>query len=269
MIAALAFALAGSSRIWTGRGMTLGGLLFAAAGVFSGLSIACKFNGFLALIVVSAWCGLGLVARGLGPWRRLGLAGGAVVTVAMAIVTFLALNPALTAHPRGPLARDMAPRAGEGPWRRFQEMIKVRIDTAASQKQMAKFSGYVLDSPLDKAGVFAVQGFGRFGPLGPSGSDSEVRYETRQDWGLVLWWPLVALGIGQSWQRGRQQLRDGLPPTSLALLVWAVLAWVVVAAYLPLAWDRYLLPIQAPNALLGAVGLCAIFSRLRREAVPE
>ena len=32
------------------------------------------------------------------------------------------------------------------------------------------------------------------------------------------------------------------------------MAWVVVAAYLPMAWDRYLLPIQAPNALLAAVG---------------
>ncbi len=27
-----------------------------------------------------------------------------------------------------------------------------------------------------------------------------------------------------------------------------------MAAYIPLAWDRYLLPIQAPNAVLVAVG---------------
>ncbi len=46
--------------------------------------------------------------------------------------------------------------------------------------------------------MFAVQGFGRFGPFGPARSNSEVRYELGQDWGLVFWWPLVLFGVFQT-----------------------------------------------------------------------
>ena len=59
----------------------------------------------------------------------------------------------------------------------------------------------------------------------------------------------------------------GTPPTAFALLVWAFVSWAVVAAYLPLAWDRYLLPIQAPNALLAAVGLSVLWDRSGQKAV--
>jgi hypothetical protein len=45
------------------------------------------------------------------------------------------------------------------------------------------------------------------------------------------------------------------------------MAWAIVAAYLPLAWDRYLLPIQAPNALLAAVGVFGLWQKWRGKAV--
>jgi hypothetical protein len=38
---------------------------------------------------------------------------------------------------------------------------------------------------------------------------------------------------------------------------------VVIAAYLPMAWDRYQLPIQAPAALLAALPLAGAFTELR------
>ena len=48
----------------------------------------------------------------------------------------------------------------------------------------------------------------------------------------------------------------------LALVVWAICAWLVVTLYLPMAWDRYQLPIQSGNALLAAVGITCLWDRL-------
>ncbi len=59
-----------------------------------------------------------------------------------------------------------------------------------------------------------------------------------------------------------QQLRAGQPPAALALVVWAVCAWAVVTLYLPMAWDRYQLPIQSGNALLAAVGFSCVWERV-------
>ncbi len=55
----------------------------------------------------------------------------------------------------------------------------------------------------------------------------------------------------------------GQPPTGWALAVWAALALLVVTAYLPMAWDRYQLPIQAPAALLAAIPLASATTALR------
>ena len=81
----------------------------------------------------------------------------------------------------------------------------------------------------------------------------------------MFWWPLVLVGIFQTFQLGRQQLREGTPPSAFALLIWAFVSWAVVAVYIPLAWDRYLLPIQAPNALLVAVGGVEALAAMARE----
>ncbi len=269
LIAALGLALWGGQRIWSGRDLSFGVVVFAAAGVFSGLAILCKFNGFLAPMIVAAWCVLSLLIPRLSLGRKLGLLGGAALTISAAMVTFLAMNPALTAHPRGRVRQELASRASHGPWGRFRDMVNLRLDTSAGQQQMPKFLPDRLTAPIDKSAVFAMQGFGRFGPLGPTESNSKVRYELRQDWGLVFWWPLVVLGAVQTLRLGRQQLREGSPPSALALLIWAAVAWAVVAAYLPMAWDRYLLPIQAPNALLAATGVHGLWSHWRGKAVDE
>jgi 4-amino-4-deoxy-L-arabinose transferase-like glycosyltransferase len=267
LIAALSVGLLASRHAWAGSRAWASLLGFALAGVCSGLSILSKFNGFLAPIIIGGWCGMSLLAPGLSVRRRLVLAAGAATTFSMAVVTFIALNPALTARPPGPIRAEFATRARQGPWSRFLDMVKFRLDTSASQQQIPKFLPDVLSSSVDKAAVFAVQGFGRFGPCGPAESNSEVRYQLRQDWGLVFWWPVVVLGVFQSFRSGRQQVREGLPPSAFALLIWAAVAWAVVAAYIPMAWDRYLLPIQAPNAVLAAVGLSGLWGRWRGKAV--
>jgi hypothetical protein len=267
LIAALGFALWGSQRVWAGRGLWSGLAVFAAAGVCSGISLACKLNGLLALMINAAWCGLSLLVPGLSLRSKAGLGGGLLLTLTMTAAVFLLLNPALTARPRVRLNPELAARAREGPSERFLRMVRYRLDSAAGQQQMGKFSPDVLRSPIEKTTVFAVQGFGRFGPFGPSKSDSQVRYELRQDWGLLLWAPLVVIGFVRTYRLGRTQLHEGSPPTAFALLIWAIMAWAIVAAYLPLAWDRYLLPIQAPNSLLAAAAVCGLWQRWRGKAV--
>jgi hypothetical protein len=265
VIAALTFALWACRRLWAGRGLWSGLAGFAGSGICAGLALLCKFSGFLAPIIIAAWCGLGLVGSKSGLRSKLALSAGLALTLVMALAVFLALNPALTAQPDGPMIGEEAGLAGQGPWRRFRRMLDLRLET--SRGQQVKFEHNALTTLGERLPVFAVQGFGRFGPFGPLKSNSVVRYERHQDWGLVLWWPLVIVGVVQTFQLGRQQLRDGLPPTAFGLLIWSAEAWVVVAVYLPMAWDRYLLPIQAPNALLVAVGVCGLWGRRRRKAV--
>src|SRR5262249_48940292 len=162
--------------------------------------------------------------------------------LAVVPMVFLSLNPVLTARPDGSFTGNIAELVADGPWRRFRTMIEVRL--RVSRDQQGIFPHNALTTRAERLKVFAVQGFGRYGPLGPSKSDTTVRFDSAQDWGLVLWWPVVLLGVVQTVRLGWQQLAERRPPTAFALLIWAAVAWAVVALYLPMAWDRYLLPIQ-------------------------
>jgi 4-amino-4-deoxy-L-arabinose transferase-like glycosyltransferase len=267
LIAALWLGLLAWKGAWSGRRTWVSLIGFAMAGVCSGLSILCKFNGLLAPMIIVAWCAVSLLVPSLLVRRKLAMAAGAALTISLAIVTFVTLNPALTARPSGRFNPEFAERASQGPWTRFVEMVKVRLETSAGQQRIPRFVRYALTSPVDKAAVFAAQGFGRFGPFGPAKSDSDVRYQLAQDWGLVLWWPMVIIGVLETLRLGRNQLAAGEAPTALALLIWAGVSWVVVAAYIPMAWDRYLLPIQAPNSVLVAVAVSRFWDRWREKAV--
>lgn len=269
-IGSMGLALVGLSRPGVNRGFRSGLLLLALAGVASGLAIDCKLNGLLGPMVIASWGGLLMIAPGSG-WRmRMSIVAGGVAAVSAMLVTLVLFNPTYTCHPRVPASQpEFAVRTQEPPWERFRRMVEFRLSTAEGQRKMAKFDRDVVRGPSEKLAVFMVQGFGRFGPLGPSQSNSEVRYDAGQDWGLIVWWPIVIFGVVRAGRIGRRQLRDGELPTAWALLVWAAIAWAVVAAYLPLAWDRYFLPVQAPNALLGAVALMGLLERRESKEVTE
>ncbi len=179
---------------------------------------------------------------------------------ALALMMLVGLNPALTAKPAGRLNRECTIDPNADLRERLDHMVKIRLETSSGQKK--NFPHNALTTAAARLKVFAVQGFGRFSPFGPSESNSRVRYQFRQDWGALLWWPLILIGLLESIRTGRDQLREGRPPTAIALLIWVAVAWAVVASYLPMAWDRYLLPIQAPNALVAAVGVSGLWDRL-------
>jgi hypothetical protein len=259
-LAALAVFLWWWQRTWSGR-FGLGIVLLPClAGMCAGLSLLSKFSGFLGLMIIAAWSGLTLIAPVLTLGRKLTIAGGAIVTAVVAFAVFVGLNPVMTAQPPGTLRPDVQALASLGIWQRFDYQVKHRFKS--SEKQRTNFPNDALFASSDKVEVFTVQGFGRFGLLGPTQSDSTVRFDRRQDWGAVIWVPLVLYGLVASIGLGVRQYRAGEPPTALALAVWAEVAWAVVTVYLPMAWDRYLLPIQSGNALLAAIAVVAIWERI-------
>jgi 4-amino-4-deoxy-L-arabinose transferase-like glycosyltransferase len=260
MLTALALSLAVWARLWSGCFGAAARYLPVLAGIAAGLALLCKFTGFLALLVIAAWCGLALFARGLGVVTKLAIAAATMLTIAVSLGTLVALNPFMTARPRGFFSQQAGRLVAQGPIDRFLFQLKHRAST--SEDQQKNMPHNALLSLAERTKVFAVQGFGRFGPLGPSKSDSVIRYDLHQDLGMVLWLPCILFGVVQSVRLGTRQLRAGLPPTAIALVVWAALTWLVVTVYLPMAWDRYLLPIQSPNSLLAAVAMTALWDRV-------
>jgi hypothetical protein len=168
----------------------------------------------------------------------------------------------MTARPAEPLPPPLQNIASLGLWQRFDFQMKHRL--RVSENQQRSFPHNALHTIADKTKVLAVQGFGRFGPLGPNDADSTVRFDRRQDLGAIFWTPLVLYGLLMAFRLGVAQFRAGQPPTALALVVWSIVAWTVVTLYLPMAWDRYFLPIQSANALLAATALATIWKPVAR-----
>jgi 4-amino-4-deoxy-L-arabinose transferase-like glycosyltransferase len=236
-------------------------LLLIAAGCSAGLSILSKFNGILALFSLVGWTCLALALPGMPRPAKLGLCAGTGGAIMTAWAVFVALNPFMTAHPPGNLPADLRAIAELSAWQRFRFLVEHRGQVSSDQQDM--FAHNALHSFCDRAGVVLVQGFGRFGPLGPRKSDSTRRYDLRQDWGALLWLPVVLAGLITAVRLGKQQHRQSQAPTGWALVVWSALSLLVVTVYLPMAWDRYQLPIQAPAALLAAVPLASATIVLR------
>jgi hypothetical protein len=262
MLGALALFLWSWRRTWCRGPGPLALLLPWLAGLSAGLSLLCKFNGFLGLLIIAGWSGVAWLTPSLFVARKSAIAAGAIVTAAVALGTSIALNPYLTASPGGPLALEAQSLSNKGLKDRFLFQVEHRIKMSNSQRR--EMSHNALFTLAEKTKVMIVQGFGRFGLLGPSESDSTVRFDARQDRGIILWAPLVLIGLAESIRIARRQFHAGQPPTAAALILWAALAWIVVAAYLPMAWDRYLLPIQSGNALLAAMAASAIWDFLMR-----
>lgn len=250
LLASLASLLWAWRRRLDGRNGPVIWIATCLSGVCAAFAALAKLNGLLTLVIVAAWACLTLILPGFPIRRRIAFATDSIVAGAVAAVTFIAFNPFLTADPAGPLPPPLAAIARMGAVSRARLLIVHRTETARDQIRI--FAHNALTTPLEKAEVAAVQGFGRFGPFGPRHSDSTRRFDWSQDRGAVLWLPWVGAGLAWALARGRRQWATGAPPTGWAIAVHASVAAFVVTAYLPLAWDRYLLPLQPGSALLAA-----------------
>jgi hypothetical protein len=260
MLAGLALFLWTWRRTWSGKIDLADFLVSCMAGFCFGLSLLCKFNGFLGLIIIAAWTGLALLTANLDVRCKLAIAGQPITAFIVALAIAVGLNPYMTAKPRGPAPRDGPDLDRMNIWERFNFQVKHRLKLSDDQRK--HFPDDALETLADKAKVVAVQGFGRFGPFGPSDSDSKVRFDFRQDWGAIMWVPAVLLGLVVSIRMGLSQNQSGLAPTAVALVIWASLGWAVVTLYIPMAWNRYLLPIQSGNALLAALAAGAVWDKI-------
>jgi hypothetical protein len=263
LLVALALALC-AWRLNRARGSQAGSLpLMIVAGCAAGLSTLAKFNGLLALVVMVAWCGLGLLLAQIETARKLTMIAGTGIAILAGATVFVALNPFMAAQPTGWLPPDLQETANLSVAGRFRLLVVHRVQVSRDQQKM--FPHNALHTLDERARVLTLQGFGRFGPLGPTRTDSTRRYDLDQDWGALIWLPLVGVGFVRSIRLGRQQVEADRFPAGWALAIWAGLAVVVVAAYLPMAWDRYQLPIQAPVALLAALPLTDALAALRSQ----
>ena len=134
---------------------------------------------------------------------------------------------------------------------RLVEVVRHRANVSTHAK--AQFPRDALRSMPEKFAALAVQGFGRFGPFGPAHSDSTRRFDLSQDWGAIPWLPLVMCGLLVV------PLVPGTPNSDPPSLAWTIphaylITILTVGLFLPLAWDRYFLPIQSGSCLLGASG---------------
>jgi hypothetical protein len=246
--------LSGRIRPWGWIGAVLG------VGVLAGLAILAKLNGGLALMTIGTWTVLALTLTSVPARRRLSVLASLPVISAIALATFALLNPTLTARPAGPVPEDPAAIAREGIGGRLAAILWHRVKLSDLQREV--HSDYALVGSWEQLKAVAVQGFGRFGPFGPWRSHPPVRYDWAQDRGAIVWGPWVLMGALWAGFRGRSQLREGVPPTAWAILLQAVLALVTVTIYIPMAWDRYFLPIESGLTLLAAGAAIACCDRL-------
>lgn len=261
LLASLAVGLVGMRAAVAGPRPWVGALLVAiVGGASAGLAILSKLNGGLALMVLSAWGALFAIAPGPTARRRVAVVVATLAAWPVAFLVFLAGNPFLTAQPPLPASSPAYLHAG----RSIAERTKVVLDHrfTVSRRAQDLFPADATATLPAKAAAIAVQGFGRFGPLGPSRTDSTRRYDWGQDPGAIAWWPVVIAGAWVLARRARAAWVEDEPPMAAALLVYATVAIATVGAFLPLAWDRYFLSIQPPLALLGAAAIGAGIERL-------
>ena len=257
--------------LWAWRGVLSGArpwrssaMLGVGAGILAGLAVLAKLSGGLAVMTLVAWAALAIALPGVAIGRKLAVVAATGAAGLVSYATFVAGNPALTADP---VARPTsAYLAVDGLVPRTRAVLKHRDDVSRAAQENGRFKsqGYALTDPASKVAVVAVQGFGRFGPLGPSSTDSLRRYDAEQDWGAALWGPLVLVGIAWAGRDGLLQRRSGEAPTAWAVLAAFGVAMATVTAFIPLAWDRYMLPIQSGAAILASGAISGAYGAVLR-----
>ncbi len=256
-------------------------LAILGSGVLMGLAVLSKLSGGLAVMILLSWTALFLALPGRslcsGRYERLTRGLAAALSMGVAYAVFLALNPFLTSHPPTQPMTGKTNLLDKGIVGRTLFLLEHRSEV--SKRGQQAFFNDATRTPAAKVAAVAVQGFGRFGPLGRKlhvppekrrdperqlwDHDSTVRFDPRQDLGAIVWLPLVLIGAYVVFRRGREQRSRGESPAAWALLLQWGITLATVTAFLPLAWDRYYLPLQASSSLLASAAVVALVDRLR------
>ena len=288
-IAAVAVALWGSKEVWRPRIRRGSWMVFISAeSLLCGLAALAKLNGGVAtVIVMSVLLGNWLLAltahEGLAElsWlrspRRMSIPPLAALAIGMgSFLVFVALNPFLTARPESAtLASRSRSLAEMGVLARARYLVEFRRDWARDALNNKIFEKDWLKTNRERLRMTLWEGFGRFSPLGPRDirtveprPESESFIEYRR-WSSLVWMPLVLWGFLLTLTDGWRQWREGYAPLAWCLLLYVAATMAIVVFMIPLNWDRYYLPIQAPAALLVSYGITRIWGRVPSRTVPR
>jgi 4-amino-4-deoxy-L-arabinose transferase-like glycosyltransferase len=282
VVASFAVGLWGCRLVWSGESRWWKWTVFAVTeAVLCGLAALAKLNGGIASLIVLAMLGgtwlLRLTSR---TWRcsasnkgrsqvsiMAGLATAAIACGSFAV--FVVLNPFLTAHPISDESISAHARelAEMGLLARAKFLINFRREWSEDSRHNPNFRKDWLPTFSDRARMTAWEGFGRFSSLGPRDIRTHEPRPDRErfsDYGRaasLIWLPLVVWGLVLSAYTGWQAIRSNRPPLVWALILYTILSLAIVVLLIPLNWDRYYLPLQAPASALVAIAVIATVQR--------
>ncbi len=218
--------------------------LYATLGALAGLAVASKHPA--AMVVALAFAGVALQPLRCPLERRawIGHAGRVLGAGVLALLVFLALNPAWWSDPLGMPGRVL-------------EMRRTLLD-----QQVQGFGGY--ESWGERLAELVTQAFGAAPQYYESPgwaewvADEIARYDGSLlagrpggwGWGAVM----AALTAAGAWALGRRWRED----VALGALGWAAGIALALLLATPLAWQRYYLPLQPPLAVLAGYGLATL-----------
>jgi 4-amino-4-deoxy-L-arabinose transferase-like glycosyltransferase len=255
--------------------------LIVLESVLCGLAALAKLNGAVAAVLVLAmitgtWL-LTLGSRARAARTRAeavwplclmpAIAAAAIGSGSFAV--FVLLNPLMIARPA--LGKDVPAQtsnlASMGLFARAKFLVDFRREWSDEARVNESFRKDWLPTFPERARMTVWEGFGRFSPFGPRNirtheprPEAERFTEYRRASSLV-WLPVVCCGFLIAVRHGWQTLRVGRPPLAWALILYMAVCLAIVVFMIPLNWDRYYLPLQAPAVLLAAVGVAAIVQR--------
>jgi hypothetical protein len=289
VIAAVAVAMWASREVWRPRIRRGPWIVFVVAeSVLCGLAALAKLNGGVATVIVMGMLlGSWLLARAVSVqpaelnWlpapRLMWIAPLSALVVGMgSFLVFVALNPLLTAR-SGPATLSPQSRAiaEMGVFARARYLVHFRRDWTRDALNNRSFEKDWLRTTRDRLRMTLWEGFGRFSPLGPRDirtveprPDAESFIEYRR-WSSLVWMPVVLWGLLLSLMDGWRSWRAGHAPIVWLLLLYVAATLAIVVFMIPLNWDRYYLPIQAPAALLVAYGLTRVWSGVSSRTPPR
>lgn len=172
----------------------------------------------------------------------------------LALLTFLALNPTWWSDPAGMPGRVWDARNGlldaqvafyggyDGPADRVQALLDQTFFAGPQYYEVESWRGDLQDD---------IRAYQRSGLAGRDGSLLDragllPREDALLGWGVLIV-VLFSFGLVGCAVRFRQ-------PTAWVVLAWFVLTWFGLLVLIPLDWQRYYLPVQAPLAVIAGVG---------------
>ena len=199
------------------------------------------------------------------------LAPGALAGVfVVALLAMLLLNPYLTATP--PLG---ALPSGEyqtrevrdlGLLARLRYLFRFRFDWSRQALEDEQFQSHWLPDFSSRVRAVFWEGFGRYSPFGKRRPDwyagmrdpatgEELEHLLPRTWGALIWFPLCAVGFLWLLRDGGSELASGRPPLHWGVALYMAVVVAAVTVTVPLAWDRYFLPLVPAGCLAAVYGV--------------